>query len=45
VMVMRNGRVRQILNRAEATEERVMQLMAGRAGAEIANRLSSVANN
>ena len=45
VMVMRNGRVRQILNRAEATEERVMQLMAGRAGAGIAHRPSSAANN
>jgi hypothetical protein len=42
---MRNGRVRQILNRAEATEERVMQLMAGRAGAEITNHLSSAAKN
>jgi ABC-type sugar transport system ATPase subunit len=29
VMVMRGGRVRQILSRAEASEERVMQLMAG----------------
>jgi len=45
VMVMRNGRVRQILNRAEATEERVMQLMAGRAGAEITTHLSSAAKN
>lgn len=29
VMVMRNGKVTRILDRAEATEERVLQLMAG----------------
>jgi ABC-type sugar transport system ATPase subunit len=30
LMVMRNGRVAGMLDRAEATQERVMQLMAGR---------------
>ncbi|HEV2328873.1 MAG TPA: sugar ABC transporter ATP-binding protein [Verrucomicrobiae bacterium] len=45
VMVMRNGRVMQILNRVETTEERVMQLMAGRTGAGNTNRPTSVANN
>jgi len=29
LIVMRNGRVAGMLNRAEATQERVMQLMAG----------------
>jgi ABC-type sugar transport system ATPase subunit len=30
VLVMRNGRVAGFLSRAEATQEKVMQLMAGR---------------
>lgn len=34
VMVMRNGRVAGMLDRAEATQERVMQLMAGQRGAD-----------
>jgi ABC-type sugar transport system ATPase subunit len=33
VLVMRNGRVAGMLGRSEATQERVMQLMAGRTGA------------
>ena len=34
VMVMRNGRVAGILDRSEATQERVMQLMAGQNGTD-----------
>jgi ABC-type sugar transport system ATPase subunit len=32
VIVMRNGRIAGMLDRAEATQERVMQLMAGQNG-------------
>jgi len=35
VMVMRNGRVAGMLNRSEATQERVMQLMAGQNGTDL----------
>lgn len=44
VMVMRNGKVAKILDRAEATEERVMQLMAGTGFAPAIN-LSPGINN
>jgi ABC-type sugar transport system ATPase subunit len=43
VMVMRAGRVTGLLNRAEATEERVMQLMAASLKTSSADRLPSVA--
>jgi ABC-type sugar transport system ATPase subunit len=42
VMVMRDGRVTGMLNRAEATEERVMQLMAASSKTSSANMPQSV---
>jgi len=45
VMVMRAGRVTGMLNRAEATEERVMQLMAASSKTSSANMPQSVAQS
>jgi len=44
-MVMRAGRVTGMLNRAEATEERVMQLMAASSKTSSANMPQSVAQS
>jgi len=45
VLVMRNGRVAGVLNRSEATQERVMQLMAGKANALSAKTPPPAKNN
>ncbi len=44
VLVMRNGRVAGVLDRAEATQERVMQLMAGKVNG-LSDKTSSPAKN
>jgi ribose transport system ATP-binding protein len=45
ILVMRNGKVAGTLNPSEATQERVMQLMAGQTKIGMANNSSSAANN
>jgi ABC-type sugar transport system ATPase subunit len=45
VLVMRHGRQVGILDRSEATEERLMQLMAGRAEADFPGAQEAEANN
>jgi ABC-type sugar transport system ATPase subunit len=45
VLVMRNGKVAGVLDRAEATQERVMQLMAGKANPLLAKIPSPTENN